>query len=218
MTKAILWDMDGTLLDSEPAHHAALNDIAADMGVVVPAEFHMEMTGTTLENVYKAFIKLAGMPMDFEEWRKKKIENFMRHGQNIRRLDMAALAEKLQKQGVPMCIASNSSREEVTFCLAVSGLDKIIPTYICRNDVINAKPDPEIYLHAAAQLNVAPKNCLVVEDSLTGAKAGIAAKMRVLYHPQHPVLDENTLPKGLDFIAHDQSVAPYIEGFLEIAL
>ena len=216
MTKAILWDMDGTLVDSEPAHHKACDDIATEIGVVVPAGFHEENTGTTLENVYHGFVKFSGSNMDFEIWRQKKIDAFKHHGQDIKRCEpLASVAEVLSKRNIPMCIASNSSREEMIFALAHTGLDKVIPNFVCRNDVNNPKPDPEIYLLAATKLGVKAADCLVVEDSLPGAIAGINAKMHVLYHPQHDVEDESQLPKGLHYIPYNQSPVEFIESFLK---
>ncbi|MFV0320755.1 MAG: HAD family hydrolase [Alphaproteobacteria bacterium] len=216
MKKAILWDMDGTLVDSEPAHHEAFNDVAAEVGVVVPLKFHLENTGTTLENVYHRFAEFSGTDMDYNSWRTKKIEAFKHHGQDITRCEpLASLAENLSKRNIPMCIVSNSSREELEFSLVTTGLDKVIPNYVCRNDVKNPKPDPEIYLLGAAKLGVKPADCLVVEDSLPGAKAGINAKMHVLYHPQHDIADESQLPKGLHYIPHNQSPVAYIKNFLE---
>lgn len=216
MKKAILWDMDGTLIDSEPAHHEALNYIAAQIGVIVPKKFHIAMTGSTLKDVYNAFIRLSGCEMDFEIWREKKFDAFKRYGKNILRCEpLASLAERLQHQNIPMCIASNSSREEVEFCLEITGLGEVISNYVCSNDVNKPKPDSEIYLLAASHLGVKPNNCLVVEDSIIGAQAGINAQMHVLYHPQHKVINENNLPKGLDYIPYDQSPLAYIYNFLK---
>lgn len=216
MTKAILWDMDGTLVDSEPAHHEAFNDVADEVGVVVPLEFHLANTGTTLEYVYQKFVEFSGTEMDYKTWRQKKIDAFKHHGQDIKRCEpLASLAEELSLRHIPMCIVSNSSREELEFSRAATGLDKVIPQYVCRQDVKNPKPDPEIYLLGAAKLGIKPTDCLVVEDSLPGAMAGINAKMHVLYHPQHAIDDESQLPEGLHYVPYNQSPVEYIKNFLK---
>ncbi|MFV0431895.1 MAG: HAD family hydrolase [Alphaproteobacteria bacterium] len=216
MTKAILWDMDGTLIDSEPAHHAALDNIAAEIGIIVPEEFHLSLTGTTLENVHSRFQKLANTNMEFEVWKAKKWYYYEQHAQEvIRREPLASLATELAKRKVPMAVVSNSTKEEVECCMQVTKLDEVIPNYICRYDVTHGKPEPDSYLLGAKHLKVEPKDCLVVEDSLPGAQAGINAKMQVLYHPQHEVQDESLIPKGADFIPYNQSPVDYIENFLK---
>ena len=90
-------------------------------------------------------------------------------------------------------------------------LDTLLTTIVTRADVSQGKPAPEGYLLAARRLGVAPQQCLVVEDSPTGAAAGCAAGMQVIYHPQFP---DPSPPPGARYVAPDQPPVPLIETFL----
>jgi len=82
-----------------------------------------------------------------------------------------------------MAVVSNSMRREVDLALAATGLMPFFPVTISRDDVSVGKPDPDGYLTAAQQLTVSPSACLVVEDSIPGALAGLAAGMTTVFHP-----------------------------------
>ena len=102
-----------------------------------------------------------------------------------------------------MAVVSNSTRAEVDLALAATGLDALLPLTISRADVARGKPDPEGYLAAAARLGARPAACVVVEDSPAGARAGLAAGMTTVFHPQDPALaaPEGALVPAADGLA-----------------
>lgn len=202
---AILWDMDGTLLDSEPAHAAALHDATEELGLTVPDGFHDLLLGASDDRVHAALAASTGLDLTLSEWRAVKWGHYKRHAASIPlRHEVAAVALEFFLQGLPMAVVSNSTADEVALCLGAAGLSKLFIATVSRADVRRGKPDPEGYLLAARKLNVAPGCCIVVEDSPVGAQAGVAAGMRTFYLPQQPLAGQ-LVPQGAQYVAADYS-------------
>ena len=214
MKRAILWDMDGTLIDSEPAHAAAFDEAVAELGLSFPPNFHERLLGSSSAEVHKAVAEQAP-DLTYEQWMDRKWGHFVGHARKVHRRDsLANIAVAKAAEGLPMALVSNSTANEVALAMEVTGLNKVIPLTVSRADVKDGKPSPEGYLLAASRLGVPPADCLVVEDSLVGAQAGLNAGMRVLYHPQAPAPDPAALPKGLRYLPPDADPAPVIEEML----
>ena len=215
MSRAILWDMDGTLIDSEPAHAAAFEDVVRELGISLPSTFHGQFVGSSAEVVHAAVVRFSGYEISFEDWKLMKWKSYEKHTTNLlRRDELTNVAQTLAKMGVPMAVVSNSTRQEVEHCLRVSQIDKFISISVSRDEVEFGKPHPDSYLLGASLLKVDPKNCLVVEDSVRGAEAGVKAKMTVLFHPQHKFVDTNLIPEGSSFIPYNQDARVFIDKFL----
>ncbi|MFD1795927.1 HAD family phosphatase [Paracoccus aurantiacus] len=215
MTRAILWDMDGTLIDSEPVHAAAFDESVAALGLSFPPDFHDRLLGRSSAEVHQAVAEKAGPDFTYQDWMDLKWGHFTRHADNIRRRDSVAdIAVAKAREGLPMAVVSNSTADEVELCMQATALNQVIPVRVSRADVQNGKPSPEGYLLAAQRLGVKPENCLVVEDSLVGSQAGLAAGMRVLYHPQTAADDADALPAGLRYLPPDADPAPVIDEML----
>lgn len=183
--RAVLWDLDGTLVDSEPAHDAAFAAVLAEIGIDVPADFNEQTLGASEDEIHAALVRAAGLSLSLAEWRAAKWRHFSRHADGIGvRAPMAAVLRQLDRQGLPMALVSNSTRAEVDLNLRVTGLAGHLRATFSRDDVAIGKPAPEGYLAAARHLGIAPEACLVVEDSRRGIAAGHAAGMQCLFHPQ----------------------------------
>jgi HAD superfamily hydrolase (TIGR01509 family) len=189
MLRAVLWDLDGTLVDSEPAHAAALDAALAELGLAVGPAFHERCLGASEDAVHAALVAETGTAIVPAAWQALKWRHYRGFVPRIvARSEAVALVPLLAAAGVAMAVVSNSTRAEVDLALAAIGLDRLLPVTVSRADVARGKPDPEGYLAAAARLSVPAAACVVIEDSSTGVAAGLAAGMTTVFHPQDPAL------------------------------
>lgn len=186
-SKAVLWDLDGTLVDSEPLHTEAAEAALGELGLRLPLGFHEDLLGVSEEGVHAALVERISLPLGRTAWREMKWRHYelLLAGLKPRATALTAI-KRLTALGVPMAVVSNSTKSEVDLALAATKLSTLFSVTISRNDVTLGKPDPEGYRLAAQRLGVSPTACLVVEDSITGSLAGLAAGMTTVFHPQHP--------------------------------
>jgi beta-phosphoglucomutase-like phosphatase (HAD superfamily) len=182
---AVLWDLDGTLIDSEPVHRAALSAALARLEVAASPELHRALLGRTASEVYRWCAETYGLDVSYAELSALKHDAYAGLSSQIsprgRALD---LFRRNEQRGVPQAIVSNSDRILVDVNLRAVGL--LVPglVTVSLNDVLEGKPSPEPFLRAAWLLRTAPHDCLVVEDSPVGAAAGLAAGMSVVCWPE----------------------------------
>ncbi len=199
--RAVLWDIDGTLALSEPFHLRVLQAIAREYGIELPDEFHEEMVGRTAEESFVLVCERYGLKEDFGRWIERKYRRYVEVAPEIPSRPGAIEAfRRLRAAGVLQALVSNSDRIVVEANVRALGL--LIPRLVTVtvNDVRLGKPNPEPYLRAAHLLGVEPAACVVVEDSPTGARAGVAAGMRVLGWPENPHF---VFPDGAIVVRHD---------------
>ncbi len=189
---AVIFDCDGTLVDSEPILLAAVEEQALALGVApaLLADLH-EMKGQSMALTLATIGQRRGRPLpgDFEATvRARMAETFKERLQ-----PMPGAQALLRRLALPFCVATNGPRAKTELTLSVTGLlpllrpDRIFSAY----EVGAFKPDPALFLHAARALGVAPERCAVVEDSPSGVRAGLAAGMQVhVLRSDHPLPTE----------------------------
>ncbi len=198
MTAAIFWDMDGTLVDSEPLHEAALIEALVSLGIQPPADFHQRVVGRDAAEIHAFCQRELGVELGLRDWLTLKYRTYFASLGELRPRERAVeLFLALDRDGRQQAVVSNSDRVVVQANLDAVGLTVPRRISVSRNDVRRGKPDPEPFLRAAWLLDVAPAACVVVEDSTTGATAGVAADMRTLFWPQ----DDVPTPAGAERIA-----------------
>jgi HAD superfamily hydrolase (TIGR01509 family) len=209
--KAILWDMDGTLINSEPAHQQAFNHAMKFLGKGFPANIHETLLGASFVEVYQVVCEVTGLNVTLDEWNSLKWQYYQacskgiklqKHSQNI--------LDAFRANGIPMALVSNSTRDEVDLNLKVTKLSNYFEITVSRNDVAQGKPAPDGYLAAASALSLFPKDCLVIEDSVTGAKSGLAAGMTTLFHPETEALCASC-PEGAILLSPKADLAQWLE-------
>jgi HAD superfamily hydrolase (TIGR01509 family) len=195
---AVLWDMDGTLVDSEQVHHAALLDALTLWDVRPEPELQQELVGLAMVQTFALLKDRYPRLPDYRRFTLTKYEAYERRAQDIRlRAGVADALDALRPRALKQAVVSNSDRILVETNLRAIGWREPDPVSISRNDVRAGKPSAEPYQRAAALLGVAPGHCLVVEDSAIGARAGLEAGMRVLAWPEPERADTN-FPLGVE--------------------
>jgi len=198
--KAVLWDMDGTLVDSEPLHDDSIRLVGDQLGYSVSQAIVDEALGVGHRHCYDIIQKYLNMNVDFDTWMAKVEQTYLASTARIApRLNTIEVVKALHARGIKQAIFSNSPRNIVEanakgFLRFFDNPDEIFSAILSIDDVKERKPHPEGYLLAAQKLSVQPEECLVVEDSPTGSKAGIAAGMFTIFWPEHADMPTDAQP------------------------
>jgi HAD superfamily hydrolase (TIGR01509 family) len=184
--KAILWDMDGTLVDSEPLHHAALARAVTAAGFPISVPQAAVYIGIPMTGIYARLVEDIGLTLPYPELARRTYAAYLELAPTLERRPGTLEAwNALAAAGLGQAVVSNSDRIVLQANLHAAGLARPGLVSVAVNDVVRGKPDPEPYLRAAHLLGVAAADCLVVEDTTIGAVAGLAAGMAVVAWPQH---------------------------------
>lgn len=185
--KAVFWDMDGTLTDSEPLHEAALAAALGSVGIAPPPNLHERVLGIAAWPVYEMLRDECGLALPFEEWIARKYERYLTLVADLQpRPGAIEIFRELKALGVQQAVVSNSDRLVVDANLAAVGLVYPGMRTVSRNDVREGKPHPEPFLRAAWLCDVDPAEAIAIDDSVTGATAGLAAGMKTIFWPERP--------------------------------
>jgi beta-phosphoglucomutase family hydrolase len=198
MTKAVIFDMDGVIVDSEPLHYESEKRVLSRLGFEFPREIHRKYIGYANEHdFWRDLQKEYGVSLNIQTLIMEKQDYFFKHLSRINVIEPAlTLLEKLQKAAVPTALASSSSYELIQKILEKFSLKPFFSVIQSGDDVENGKPEPDIFLLTAKRLGIHPEECIVIEDSLNGVKAGHAAGMTVVVVP-------NEYTEMLDFSLAD---------------
>jgi len=177
----VVFDMDGVLIDSEPLHFEVLNEVLANDGGLTRSE-NEEFIGTTTAYLWTTLMERRGLREPREVYEARYDEGVVRMlGRPWPAAPgLAELLARLQSLGVRLAVASSSKRAWVGATLRSIGVAQAFQVVVCGDDVRHGKPDPEIYLLAAARLGVAPEHCLAIEDAPNGVLSARRAGMTVL--------------------------------------
>ncbi len=182
--EAIIFDLDGVLVDSEPLSLAALSAEMQALGIeeATPDAMREKYLGVSLPKVREDVAARLGKacPEDFDENFHRRL--YAAYDNGLPRIDrMVAALDCFQAKGLRTCIASGGSAARIRRTLAFTRLSKRFGERIFSGeDVARGKPAPDLALHAAARIGVVPSRCLVIEDSPHGVIGAIAAGMRAI--------------------------------------
>jgi HAD superfamily hydrolase (TIGR01509 family) len=185
--KAVFWDMDGTLIDSEPLHEEALVVALKALGITPPADLHERVLGIAAYPVYEMLRDEFGLDLPFDQWIVRKYAHYLDNAPRLQpRPGALEIFRELKARGVVQGVVSNSDRLIVDANLRALGIHEAGMRTVSRNDVRSGKPDPEPYLRAAWLAGLDAADCAVMEDSWPGSEAGLAAGMRTIFWPEFP--------------------------------
>jgi HAD superfamily hydrolase (TIGR01509 family) len=183
MIKGILFDMDGVLVDSEEFIREAAMKMFAEICIYVEPEDFAPFVGTGENRYLGGVAEKYGFELDVE---MAKVRTYTIYGEMVKGKlktlnGVKSFVANCRERGLKMAVASSADRMKVDINLMEMGYtSNTFDAVITGSEVTNKKPDPEIFLRAATKLGLTPEDCLVVEDAITGIKAGKAAGCRCL--------------------------------------
>jgi HAD superfamily hydrolase (TIGR01509 family) len=179
---AVIFDMDGVLIDSEPLHFGVLRQLLATLDCTLSADDYQEFIGTTTEVMFDTLIRRHGLPVSVAD-------AMVRYDVGVLGVlgephppqpGVVALIARLRELNVRVAVASSSRRVWIDATLGSIGLADAFDVIVSGDDVVRGKPEPEIYLLAAERLGVAAERCVAIEDSPHGVQSAHRAGMFVL--------------------------------------
>jgi beta-phosphoglucomutase len=179
---ALVFDLDGVIVDSNPIHSACWRVYFERLGVETPPDFDQQMYGKRNDEIVR---RVFGPELTEAEVARRGAEKEMLYREmmapKLERRLAPGLVEFLERRAaMPMGVATNAERANVDFVLDGGGLGRFFRVVLDAGQVSRPKPDPEIYLRAAQMLGVAAGDSIVFEDSLAGVEAARAAGARVV--------------------------------------
>jgi len=184
--KAILFDMDGTLLDSEPIWLRADLAMIAAYGGFMTEEEHDACVGMGAPTFLPMIKERYGIKASYEELRDFQERTYLEiaRGEITAFPEMVDFARWAAEAGLKIAIASGSTNAIIDEMTSVTGIQSLFPVRVSSQEVQGGKPEPYIFLETARRLSVKPDECLVIEDSPVGVEAASRAGMHSIAVPQ----------------------------------
>ncbi len=185
--RGIIFDCDGTLVDSMPIHYVAWVESLNHHGA--PFDFTEEifysLAGVREQDVVKMLNEQYGSAVDPDGVAEYKFELFQKRMKEVGEIaPVADLARRAHLEGMPIAVASGSEEETVRGVLVANDLERLFEVIITPKLVQRGKPAPDMFLLAAERLGVAPEDCVVFEDGESGMQAARAAGMAAVFVPR----------------------------------
>lgn len=180
--KAVIFDMDGTLVDNMDYHRRAWIEYLGSKGLHITPEEYEEKNYGIITEIVPRFFNRELAHEDIMKYGEEKEAFYRRlYAPHLKPVEgLIPFLEKLRQQNISIGLATAANRPNIDFVLEGLQITRYFSAITGGEEVANGKPDPEVFITTARKLNVEPAHCLAVEDSVTGIKAGLAAQMKVM--------------------------------------
>ena len=178
MIEAVLFDMDGLMFDTERMYQKAWLLAGQQMGVPMKPEIVDRLRGRNRQGCAQVCREVFGEDFDFDAMRtvcRSIMARWIEEDGLPVKPGLYELLAELERRGIPAVLATSTTRDSAWGHLQRAGVDRYFLGAVCGDEVTSSKPHPEVFLKAAALAGKDPKNCLVLEDSPAGVRAGAAA-------------------------------------------
>ncbi len=204
MIRAVLFDMDGVLLDSEPFHDEVNLLILSRFGIEADKSVTNPFVGRTSEALWSALGPRFHIPLSVEELIDLQWSTLLEKlpdSELVPSKGLLPLLDDLERKQIRSTVASSSRGAFVEAALRHLGIWERMEGYTCGQEIEHGKPAPDIFLLAAQKLGVSAKECMVIEDSTAGVEAGIAAGMLTVGY-RNPTSDGQDV-SAADYVVED---------------
>ena len=208
--RAVIFDLDGVLADSEPWWNEIDAKLLAQYGVRYRGEYHRNVLGVSYRLAVEFFKKAFGLSVSTDELIQRRGEIATEFFANRVGLFPSAkeVLQELRRMNLRLAVATSSISASARPFLDRHQLTAFFDVIVTGDEIEHGKPHPDIYLRAAAKLNVAADACLVIEDALAGIATAKAAKMCVAAIPDRRFVDPHEYEKEADYLLGSLSEIP----------
>jgi len=210
---AVIFDMDGLLVDSEPLYKRAWQGAAAELGFDLGEADYATLLGRAEAECESRLLDLYGRAFPLERFRelwKSAWRRFVEEGGLVAKPGAPDLLSALRRAGSPLAVATSSASGYARLSLERTGLASFFEHVVTADEVRRAKPAPDLFVEAAARLDVPAHRCLVLEDSPAGGEAALAAGMAVILVPDLQTPTRSLAARALGVFASLDEAAPLV--------
>lgn len=192
MVKGVIFDMDGTMFDTETLSTKGWQYAGEKLGIEIPITLTDSFRGRNPQSIRKKFAEYFGDRLDYDMARAMKHEYFdeVTKASVPHKEGLQNLLEYLKAHDIPAAVATSTERKRASRLIHVSGVEDLISAAIYGDMIEHGKPEPDIFRKAAELIGQNPEECLVLEDSAPGLLAGKAAGGYTIYVPDIAVVSE----------------------------
>ena len=217
--KAVIFDVDGTLLDTERIYMQAWKDAAAELGYEIADELLRKTRAINVKDAARIFETEIGNGFSYDKTRVVRVriaEEIIQRESPILKPGVTELLAFLQEKRIRLSVASSTHLKGTKEHLSESGILEPFEVVVGGDMVTKGKPNPDIFLKAAELLHLAPEECLVVEDSPAGIRAAHAAGMKAVLVPDQAAITQEIIEMSDVVLESLLDMPAYVEKLMNI--